>query len=221
MVGLQLIAVRTPEAGMRDMPSPCVKHRIKMSRQPVMADLMANREILEAVAVHMGRVADAELTTDVKQHAGSTPGIRRQRAQLNVETAGDLERIDGKRIDVHLLKEPLSFPTYFNKRIGPPCHLVPFRLFVLCFACQHLNKVVGHLLIFGRQTGVVSVELIGADGRTFHILGAAEQIIRSHAQCVRKASSPWLSCLNSRAVRSRSLNISVGLVDFSITFPYI
>ena len=95
MVGLQLIAVSAPETGMGYVPASCAKNRIQMTWQPIVADLMANREVLEAVTIHMGRIADAELTADVQQHTGRATNARRQRPQLDIESAGDLGRING------------------------------------------------------------------------------------------------------------------------------
>ena len=71
MVGLPFISVVGLESGAGKMAPGRVNDGVNMAWQPVVADLMADREPLEAVTIYVGRIADAELSVD--RRADSTP----------------------------------------------------------------------------------------------------------------------------------------------------
>ena len=98
----------------------------------------------------------------MEQHARGSASRCGERLQFDVKSTRDREWIDWQGINSKFPEELIRLPTYEEELIVGPGQLLSLNRLLLGLMGQHLDEVVCHFLIFGREAGVVPVE--GVDG---------------------------------------------------------
>ena len=164
LVRLLFVAIGAAKPRSREVLAAGIQDGIDVSGQPVVPDLMGHREFLEALVVNVGGICDAEHSIDVEKHSGGPAGGCRERLHVDVELPRNRERIDRQVVDLEFTEELFRLPMHFEELFTLPGHLLALPSFPLGLLRQHLDELIGHLLILGREAGVVPVELVDGGG---------------------------------------------------------
>ena len=94
--------------------------------------------------------------------------MRGERLHFDVESTRDLKGIDRQSVNLEFTEELLRLAVDSEELISESAHLLALPRLLPGFLGQHLNEIVGHLLILSRETGIVPVELVDGGGRGIH-----------------------------------------------------